>query len=128
MAHILLIDDDPASVARNTEAIQGDGHSVSSSSTTAEAVRFVRNELPDLVVMEAVLGGKLAGLDLARSLAQDHPDLPLIMLTKADDLMSDEQLASQDSDGWIPVSRYLEKPVMTDVLVDEIDHLLPEAE
>jgi CheY-like chemotaxis protein len=128
MAHILLVDDDPASIARNTEAIQNDGHSVSSSSTPADAVRFVRNELPDLVVMEAVMGGKLSGLDLARSLAQDHPDLPLIMLTKADDLMSDEQLASQDTDGWIPVRRYLEKPVMIDVLVDEIDHLLPEAE
>jgi CheY-like chemotaxis protein len=70
----------------------------------------------------------LAGLDLARSLAHDHPDLPLIMLTRADDLMSDEQLDSQDRDGWIPVRRYLEKPVLDDVLVDEIDHLLPEAE
>ena len=78
--------------------------------------------------MEAVLGGKLAGLDLARSLAQDHPDLPLIMLTRADDLLSSEQLDSQDRDGWIPVRRYLEKPVLDDVLAYEIDHLLPEAE
>jgi CheY-like chemotaxis protein len=88
----------------------------------------VRREVPDLVVMEAVLGGKLSGLDLARSLAKDHPDLPLIMLTRADDLLSSEQLDSQDRDGWIPVRRYLEKPVLDDVLTYEIDHLLPEAE
>ena len=128
MAHILLVDDDPASVARTTATIETQGHSVSASSTPAEAARSVRREEPDLVVMEAVLGGKLAGLDLARSLAHDHPDLPLIMLTRADDLMSDEQLDSQDRDGWIPVRRYLEKPVLDDVLVYEIDHLLPEAE
>jgi CheY-like chemotaxis protein len=128
MAHILIVDDDPVSVARNTEAIETDGHSVSSTSTSAEAVRFVRDEEPDLVVMEAVLGGKLAGLDLARALAQEHPNLPLIMLTRADDLMSEEQLDSQDRDGWIPVRRYLEKPVLADVLRYEIDHLLPEAE
>jgi CheY-like chemotaxis protein len=128
MAHILLVDDDPASVARNTQTIETQGHSVSASSTAADAARSVRQEEPDLVVMEAVLGGRLAGLELARSLAHDHPDLPLIMLTRADDLMSDEQLDSQDRDGWIPVRRYLEKPVLDDVLVDEIDHLLPEAE
>jgi CheY-like chemotaxis protein len=128
MAHILLVDDDPVSVARNTEAIETEGHSVSSSATPAEAVRIVRSEAPDVVVMEAVLGGKLSGMELARSLAEEHPDLPLIMLTRADDLMSSEQIDSQDTDGWIPVRRYLEKPVMTAVLVDEIDHLLPEAE
>ncbi len=127
MAHILVVDDDPASVAATTEAIVTDGHSVSTSATTAEATRMVRQSVPDLVVLEAVLGGKLAGLDLARSLAQDHPNLPLIMLTRADDLLSTEQLDSQDTDGWIPVRRYLEKPVLTDVLMDEIDHLLPKA-
>jgi len=50
------------------------------------------------------------------------------MLTRADDLLSEEQLDSQDRDGWIPVSRYLVKPVLADVLVDEIEHLLPAAE
>ena len=126
MAHILLVDDDPIAVASNTEAIETLGHSVSSTSTTAEATRFVRRETPDLVVMEAVLGGKFGGLDLARSLAADYPDLPLIMLTQADEHLSHRELAGQDRDGWIPVRRYLEKPVLTDVLVDEIDHLLPE--
>jgi CheY-like chemotaxis protein len=128
MAHILLVDDDPIAVASNTEAIETLGHSVSSTSTTAEAIKFVRHDTPDLVVMEAVLGGKFGGLDLARAIATDYPDLPLIMLTQADQRLTNHDLASQDREGWIPVSRYLEKPVMTDVLADEIDHLLPEAE
>jgi CheY-like chemotaxis protein len=128
MAHILLVDDDPIAVATNTEAIETLGHSVTSTSTTAEAIKFVRTDTPDLVVMEAVLGGKFGGLDLARAIATDYPDLPLIMLTQADQRLTNHDLASQDREGWIPVSRYLEKPVMTDVLADEIDHLLPEAE
>lgn len=128
MAHILLVDDDPATVASNTEAIETVGHSVTSTATTAEAIQFVRHETPDLVVMEAVLGGRFGGLDLARVLAADYPDLPLIMLTQADQRLTNHDLASQDRDGWIPVRRYLEKPVLTDVLVDEIDHLLPEEE
>jgi CheY-like chemotaxis protein len=127
MAHIILVDDDPASVARNTEVIETDGHSVTSCSTSDEAARRVRDHRPDLVVLEAVLNGKLAGLDLARSLAEEHPDLPLLMLTRADDLLSPEQLQNQDRDNWIPVRRYLVKPVLADVLIDEINHLLPKA-
>jgi CheY-like chemotaxis protein len=128
MAHILLVDDDPIAVASNTEAIEDLGHSVSSTSTTADAIKFVRRDTPDLVVMEAVLGGKFGGLDLARAIAADYPELPLIMLTQGDQRLTNNDLANEDREGWIPVSRYLEKPVLTDVLVDEIDHLLPEAE
>jgi CheY-like chemotaxis protein len=128
MAHILLVDDDPIAVASNTEAIEDIGHSVSAASTTVDAIKFVGRDTPDLVVMEAVLGGQFGGLDLARALAADYPDLPLIMLTQGDQRLTNRELARADREGWIPVSRYLEKPVLTDVLVDEIDHLLPQAE
>jgi CheY-like chemotaxis protein len=127
MAHILIVDDDPVSVASNAAAIETLGHSVSASSTTAEATEAIRREVPDLVVLEALLDGDFSGIDLARSIAEDHPDLPLIMLTRADEEMSPEELASQDRDGWIPVNRYLAKPVLTDVLAYEVEHLLPEA-
>lgn len=128
MAHILLVDDDPEVIAGNTAAIENLGHSVSSSSNMADAAEFVRRESPDLVVLEAILGGSYEGIDLARSLAEDYPDLPLIMLTRADEQLTAEDLAVQDRDGWMPVRRYLEKPVLSDVLADEVDHLLPAAE
>ena len=44
MAHILLVDDDPEVIAGNTAAIEELGHSVSYSSTMAEAAEFVRRE------------------------------------------------------------------------------------
>ena len=125
MAHILIVDDDPDSVAGSAAAIETLGHSVSASTTTAEATEMVRRETPDLIVLEALLDGGLCGIALARSLAEDYPELPLIMLTRADERLTDEQLASQDRDGgWIPVRRYLAKPVLTDVLAYEVEHLL----
>jgi CheY-like chemotaxis protein len=129
MAHILLVDDDPDVVAGNATAIETLGHSVSASSNTAEAAELVRREVPDLVVLEAFLDGGFSGIELARSLAEDYPNLPLIMLTRADEHLTQEELAQQDRDGgWIPVQRYLAKPVLTDVLAYEIEHLLPAAE
>ena len=47
------------------------------------------------------------------------------MLTRADEHLTVQERAEQDRDGWLPVQRYLEKPVSTDVLAYEVDHLLP---
>jgi hypothetical protein len=79
-------------------------------------------------VLEAMLDGATAGFDLARTLAHDFPALPLIMLSRVDEVISDRELATQDrDDGWMPVARFMEKPVAPEVLVYEVDHLLPEA-
>ncbi len=125
MAHILLVDDDVALAARNAVALGADGHDVVTVSTATAALEAIRQHKPDAVVLEAMLAGTLDGFDLARSLAHDDPELPLIMLTRVDEHLSDAELAEQDHDGWLPVQRFLEKPVMPEVLVYEVGHLLP---
>ncbi len=128
MAHILLVDDDAAVVTRNAAALEADGHAVATASTAAEGLDAVRDEPPDVVVLEAMLDGTMAGFDLARTLARDFPTLPLIMLSRVDEVISDRELATQDrDDGWMPVQRFMEKPVSPEVLVYEVDHLLPAA-
>ena len=128
MAHILLVDDDTDLVARNRAALEADGHTVAAASTTADGLSAARRDTPDVVVLEAMLDGATAGFDLARTLAHDFPALPLIMLSRVDEVISDRELATQDrDDGWMPVARFMEKPVAPEVLVYEVDHLLPEA-
>lgn len=128
MAHILLVDDDAELVARNAAALEADGHAVATASTTADGLDAVRRDTPDVVVLEAMLDGGEAGFDLARTLASDFPALPLIMLSRVDEVISDRELALQDrDDGWMPVARFMEKPVAPEVLVYEVDHLLPTA-
>jgi CheY-like chemotaxis protein len=125
MANILLVDDDTESVSGNVAALTSIGHTVAAVSTAAQATELVAQEVPDLVVMEGMLDGGYAGLDLARSLAKDFPTLPLIMLTRADEHFTARERRQQDRDGWLPVARYLEKPVSKEVLLYEVDHLLP---
>lgn len=126
MPEILLVDDDADVVARNAAALKATGHTVATASTSAEALAEVGRHVPDLVVLEAMLDGALAGFDLARTIAREHPDLPLVMLTRVDEYISDWDRAKQDRDGgWIPVQRFMEKPVAPEVLVYEVDHLLP---
>jgi DNA-binding response OmpR family regulator len=128
MARILLVDDDAALVARNTAALEADGHAVATASTMAQGLDAARRGAPDMVVLEAMLDGATAGFGLARTLAREFPELPLIMLSRVDEVISARELAAQDrDDGWMPVARFMEKPVAPEVLVYEVDHLLPVA-
>lgn len=125
MARILLVDDDSDVVARNAAALAASGHDVETASTTAEGLAAVRATRPDLVVLEAMLDGGFAGFDLARSLAREFPTLPLIMLSRVDEFISGLELAKQDrDDGWLPVQRFMEKPVAPDVVVYEVEQAL----
>jgi CheY-like chemotaxis protein len=125
MARILLVDDDAEEASRNASALTASGHAVAIATTAAAAEAAVHGDVPDAVVLEGVLGGGMGGFDLARTLARTLPHLPLIMLTRADEILSAADLASQDRDGgWLPVERYLEKPVMPEVLAYEVDHVL----
>jgi CheY-like chemotaxis protein len=127
MTTVLLVDDDPAVVARNAAELTSAGHQVEVAATTAEALASVRRTVPGVVVLEGLLDGGRAGFELARTLSAAYPDLPLIMLTRADEVLSPAERAGQDRDGgWLPVHRYLEKPVMPQVLVYEVEHLLHE--
>ena len=126
MPQILLVDDDADVVARNEAALKASGHTVVTARTTAEALAAIRANATDAVVLEAMLDGALAGFDLARTLAREYPLLPVIMLTRVDEYISDWDRAKQDrDDGWIPVQRFMEKPVDPAVVVYEVEHVLP---
>ncbi len=125
MTRVLLVDDDPSTVARNIDALSAAGIEVSTATTSRGAIEVLQASHPDIVVLEGILDGGWAGFTLARTLARSFPDLPLIMLTRADDVLTPAALARQDRDGgWLPVDRYLEKPVMPEVLAAEIEHVL----
>jgi DNA-binding response OmpR family regulator len=127
MASILLVDDDVDLTKRNASALATDGHAVTVVATTSAALDAARRERPDVVVLEAMLDGGRAGFDLAKALAGEFPNVPLLMVTRADEVLSPGERRLQDrDDGWLPVERYLEQPVMPEVLVYEVDHILHE--
>lgn len=125
MPRILLVDDDAELVARDVAALSAGGYAVDVARATSEALESVLRGRPDAVVLEAMLDGGMAGFDLARTLAREFPALPLLMVTRADEFLTAAQRSDQDRDGgWLPVARYLEKPVMPEVVAAELDHLL----
>jgi two-component system phosphate regulon response regulator PhoB len=81
-ANILLVEDEPAIqelIAFNLEQV---GHHVLRADSAEQAMGFVRNTLPDLILLDWMLPG-MTGIDFARRLRGDErtKTIPLIMLT-----------------------------------------------
>lgn len=127
MTRVLLVDDDIATTTPNRAAMVAAGLEVEVATTTHEALEALRRGAPDAVVLEGLLDGGRGGFDLARTLSTTHPDVPLVMVTRADEVLTPAERAEQDrDDGWLPVHRYLEKPVIPEVLAHEVEHLVHE--
>jgi CheY-like chemotaxis protein len=123
MAHILLVDDDQDLVEMNKTVLTQRGHNVTVAYSAAEARQAAQEKLPDLAVLDVMMEDKTVGFDLARRLHEMSPQLPMIMLTG---IRKDMQLgySFQPDETWLPVSKFIEKPINPRVLADEVDKLL----
>jgi len=124
--HILVIDDDVDLTERHRAVLEAAGHRVSTAHSAAEGRIAIDALRPGLVVLDVMMERFDAGFELARWMAEAHPEIPILMLTGVDDHLDDDTLARQDRDGWLPVHRYVEKPLAPAVLIETVDHLLHE--
>jgi len=126
-AHILVVDDDPDQVARYRTVLESAGFRVSAAYSAHDGRASVAGVGPDMVILDVMMERFDAGFELARWMAKEHGAIPILMLTGVDDHLDASTLEAQDRDGgWMPVHRYVEKPLAPDVLVDEVEHLLHE--
>ncbi|NIQ17781.1 MAG: response regulator, partial [Candidatus Aenigmarchaeota archaeon] len=79
---ILIVDDDPQAVDLLREILTAQNFRVISAGNGDEAIKKVREEKPDIVVLDVVLPG-LDGFDVCRVLKQDKMthSIPIIMLS-----------------------------------------------
>jgi two-component system phosphate regulon response regulator PhoB len=81
-ATILVVEDEPAIQELIAANLQHAGHTVLRAYDAEEAIRLVRETLPDVILLDWMLPG-MPGIQLARRLRSEERtrDLPIIMLT-----------------------------------------------
>ena len=81
-ANILVVEDEPAIQELIAASLQHAGHQVLRAYDAEEAIRLVRETLPDIVLLDWMLPG-MSGIQFARRLRSEERtrDLPIIMLT-----------------------------------------------
>ena len=81
-ANILVVEDEPSIQELIAASLQHAGHKVLRADSAEEAVRLIKETLPDVVLLDWMLPG-MSGIQYARRLRSEDRtrDLPIIMLT-----------------------------------------------
>jgi CheY-like chemotaxis protein len=123
MAKVLVVDDDPDFVKVTTKVLQTAGHEVVSAANGAQALKAMRQELPDVVLLDIMMSYILDGLDVSREMAEDPAlkDLPVIMVTSLTGVKGSQVFPT---DEYVPVDEWLSKPIDPDALLARVSEAL----
>jgi two-component system, OmpR family, response regulator len=114
---ILVVDDDVPARDEDIRALRDAGYLVAACSTVAVAERIAATFRPDLAVLEMVLGGVVAGPDLARRVCAEADPLLLFVTTASRD---QDRLAAFDAGA----DDYVVKPILREELLARVHALL----
>lgn len=117
---ILVVEDEPTILKILSFKLRLAGLELVEATGAEDALRLVREEAPDLVLLDVSLAPGLTGFDVCRILKENPATsrLPIVMLT-ARTLPSERDLGLR-----LGASSYLTKPFSTKVLMHEIEKAL----
>ena len=79
---LALVEDDEMLRINYSQALEREGYTVTSYSSRPEAEEAFQHELPDLAVLDVMLGDDMeGGFEVCRTLRQISPTIPIIFLT-----------------------------------------------
>jgi DNA-binding response OmpR family regulator len=84
MDHILLVEDDDATAAFVTPALEREGYTVDWVCTGREALAHIQSSPPDLVLLDLKLADDMDGLQVCRAIRRGETYIPIIMVTGSD--------------------------------------------
>jgi len=116
-AHLLLVDDDPNTLASLSRAFRIAGHEVTVCDNVTRAVELLRSEAFDLVFSDVVMPGK-TGLDLLEEIKNGGIKTPIVMISGQANI---EMAVRATKLGALD---FLEKPLSTDKLLLTIENAL----
>ena len=81
-ANILLVEDEPGIQELLKFNLAQAGHQVTAAGDAEHALKFLKNTLPDVILLDWMLPG-MSGIDLCKRLRSDerYQPIPIIMLT-----------------------------------------------
>ncbi len=80
VATILVVDDEPQILQTISGLLQDEDFEVLTAPEGEAALKLVREEIPDLVLLDIALPGR-DGLEILKDLKDQHPTLPIIMIS-----------------------------------------------
>jgi CheY-like chemotaxis protein len=123
MANILIVDDDPDFVQATRMVLEKAGHACSSAASGNAGYKRMKEDKPDLVILDMIMDTVLDGLTVTLRI-HDDPDIaetPIIMVTS---IANTNYAALFPTDEYIHISAFMSKPVAPADLIRQINKLL----
>lgn len=117
MKHILLVDDDESNITLLL-GVLGNEYELSVALSGEEALESIEEEIPDLIVLDIIMGG-ITGIDVCKKLKQDDAtsSIPIILLSATNNALKE---SIQD----IGADALMGKPFRVEVLQEKIRSIL----
>ncbi len=120
---VLIVDDDPLFVNSTRVILETHGYEVDSAQGGDEALAKMREQTPDLVLLDVMMDWVLDGVSVSRTMMHERAlqQVPIIMVTSIRD---SEYRGSFPQDEYLHINSWLDKPCSPDQLVSEVEAVL----
>ncbi len=99
---ILIVDNEPNDLFLWQMIVEGFGHQVFTAQSGEQALEFLKQQVPDLILLDLKMPG-LSGIEVSQRLRATpaYQNIPIIMLTSSDDLGDKLQSFEQGVDDYV---------------------------
>jgi len=120
---ILVVDDDPDFVEITRTILRQEGYEFASASNGEQAFQTMKEERPDLVLLDVMMATPLEGVELCGRMARDPElkDIPIVMISSID---SSEHASLLPDNVHIPIDAWISKPVDPEHLLKTVRRFL----
>ena len=124
MGRILVVDDDPDFVEITTRILGKAGYETVTAANGAQALAAMRQQKPDLVLLDIMMSTILDGLSVSEEMQVDSElrDVPVIMISS---IANTEYAAVFPTDSYLPMDEWISKPVQPEDLLKKVKRYLP---
>jgi twitching motility two-component system response regulator PilG len=116
MTKILVVDDDPDFVRINRAILEAEGYQVSEAANGKQALEALRQDKPDLMLLDVMMSTTLEGVDVCREIRVD-PDLKDVPIIMVSSIATTEYAPEFPDDEHIPIDTWISKPIQPAVLL-----------
>lgn len=122
-ARILIVDDDPDFLFVSRTILEAGGYQVMTAANGRQALEVMRQNRPDLVLLDMMLSTTLEGLDVGQEMKAD-PNLARVPVVMISSITAGEYAAGLPAGEQVPADAWLSKPIQPAVLLKTIGQFL----
>jgi len=123
---ILIVDDDPDFVEITKAILETKQYQVRSARDPDEGFAKLEEEVPDLLILDVMMGRGAGGFVLARKIRKDSrfDHVPILMLTSMTEQTGFDIPGERISEKFLPVDDYVEKGLKPHAFLEKVEQQL----